>query len=783
MKQDEQADALSSAAGVPREWPVFWRVEGSLAYLTAVRPVAYFTWNAHTFAERWARRGGLFLQALFRPALYASHRVLATRVLHTLLRGVSRDRLDLLGEEYFDYLLKGHLRPAGLAKLREWMDQHGQVVLVSQGLDHVMRPLAQHLGIERLVANRLEFRGGIATGRLLSPVIRPRGPLALPLDRKADGRISAERLLHVLGLGKHPEQLAEAIFPAERPAPQNHRPLVMFERHQGRELSVRQALRGKQILLVGVTGFIGKVWLEHVLSEIPEIGKIYLLVRRQRNTTGRRRFEKIVEASPVFDRLEERYGGDLNRFLAERVEVLEGDVSQPGLGMDDESRRRLAGVIDLVVNSSGLTDFNPDLRDALTSNVEPAAHLIDFLRASDHAALLHLSTCYVVGGRDGRVTEDLKPNYTPADVEDFNTEREWPALQELVRKVEERAQSSELEAALRRQALGRLRATHRPPGRELDELIRKNRLRWIRSRLSRAGTRRARRLGWPNTYTFTKSMAESLLATRGAGLPIAVVRPSIVETSITEPFRGWNEGINTSAPLSYLLGTYFRQLPSNERKCLDVIPVDMVCRGMTLIAAALVERRHKPVYQLATSANNPCNMGRSIELTALAHRKHYRAQQSLEHWVRMRFDSIPVSKQRYRNLSVPAQKFVVQGINRAASALQFKRPPLAKAERDLGRVEKLIELYEPFILHNEQVFECDNVQLLSALLPAEEREQFGYEPGVIDWWDYWINIHIPALRKWCYPLIEGHAVESTSHREFHLPDPPDGAPRIDATSA
>jgi len=218
------------------------------------------------------------------------------------------------------------------------------------------------------------------------------------------------------------------------------------------------------------------------------------------------------------------------------------------------------------------------------------------------------------------------------------------------------------------------------------------------------------------------------------------------------------------------LGTYFRQLPSNERKRLDVIPVDMVCRGMTLIAAALVERRHKPLYQLATSANNPCNMGRSIELTALAHRKHSRAQQGLEHWVRMRFDSIPVSKQRYRNLSVPAQKFVVQGINRAASALQFKRPPLAKAERDLERVEKLIQLYEPFILHNEQVFECDNVQLLSALLPPEEREAFGYEPALIDWWDYWINIHIPALRKWCYPLIEGHAVETAQRREFHLPD-------------
>src|SRR5690242_6197826 len=346
------------------DWPVFWRVEGSLAQLTAVRPVAYFTWNAHTFAERWARRGGLFLQALIRPALYASHRVVATRILHALLRGVSRDRLDLLGEEYFEYVLKRQLRAEGLALLRECIAQNGQVVLVSQGLDHVMRPLAQHLGVERLVANRLEFRNGIATGRLLNPVIRPRGPLAFLMGGQADGRVSAEQLLRDLGLKKHPDQLAEAIFSTERPTPQNHSPVVIFDKHSERPFSVRQALKDKRILLVGVTGFIGKVWLEHVLSEIPEIGKVYLLVRRQRNTTGRRRFEKIVEVSPVFDRLEKRYGPNLGAFLARKIEVVEGDVSLPGLGLDNKTREGLARVIDLVVNSSGLTDFNPDLRNA-----------------------------------------------------------------------------------------------------------------------------------------------------------------------------------------------------------------------------------------------------------------------------------------------------------------------------------------------------------------------------------------------------------------------------------
>jgi len=763
----------------------FWRVEGSLANLGAVRPVAYFTWNSHTFAGRWTRRGGMLALALVRPFLYASDRVFATRVLHALLSGVTRDRLDALGEEYFEYVLKKQLKPEGVARLRACVAEQGagNVVLVSQGLEHVMRPLSQYLGVSRLVANRLEFRDGVATGRLLDPVIRPRSPKARAFERSPDGRVPFDRLLRNLGLTGHPEQLRKAILPANRPKAANHRALIVFnERKQTERLSVRETLAGKKILLIGATGFIGKVWLAQLLSEVPQIGKIYLLIRRQRTTTAQRRFEKIFEESPVFERLQEQLGDRFASYVSGRVEVIEGDVSEPGLGMATERRLQLARELDLAVNSSGLTDFNPDLREALASNVDPAIHLIEFLRGSDHAALMHLSTCYVVGGRDGRVTEEVQPNYTPLGIPDFDAEREWRSLQEVVAHAEARAESPEITAALRRQALGKHQGSEEPAGPELDNLIRKNRVRWLRNRLTRAGTRRARHLGWPNTYTLSKSLAESLIARHGAGLPIAIVRPSIVETSTDQPFRGWNEGINTSAPLSYLLGTYFRQLPTNERKCLDVIPVDMVCRGMTLIATALITRRHEPIYQLATSASNPCDMGRSIELTGLAHRKHYRSQQSLENWMRMQFDTIPVSKSRYEKFSVPAQKAVVQGINRAASALQMKHPPFARQERDLARVEKLIELYEPFILHNEQVFEAQNVQLLSAALPPEEFVAFGYDPSAVDWWDYWINIHIPALRRWVYPLIEGRPVEQRPHRPFssqdtgkgaeHLEDPP-----------
>ncbi|HET7205682.1 MAG TPA: SDR family oxidoreductase [Terriglobales bacterium] len=736
--------------------------------LSTVRPVAFFTTNAQTFLGRLMRRSSVFMMAVLRPFLYAAHRVFATRVVHMVLRGTSRDRLDLLGDEYFQYKLKPQLKPEGVRRLKELVDSGADVVLVSQGLDHVMRPLAQHLGVKSLVANRLEFRDGIATGRLIDPVIRPRGFFARITGADPNGVRSTEALTSELGL-RTTSALEAAVFPAERRIPVRARPIVQFDgTGQLKPLSVRKALAGKRLMLIGVTGFIGKVWLVNLLMDLPEIGRIYLLIRRQKSNPAVRRFEKIVEESPVFDPLHERYGAKLGQFLAERVEVIEGDASQAGLGLAPEVTEAVLKNLDIVINSSGLTDFNPDLRDALGTNVDAAMHIVDFIRQSDHAGLVHLSTCYVAGARDGRVNESLRPNYTPAGISDFDAEREHQALYDLITRAEQMSESAEVTEELRREARGKEHAAKDLAGAALENQVRKNRIRWLRNYLTEAGLKRAQELGWPNTYTLSKSLAESLIAKYGRGLPIAVVRPAIVETSIRKPFRGWNEGINTSASLSYLLGTYFRQLPSNERKRLDIIPVDAVCSGMTLIAAAVIERRHRPMYQLATSVTNPCDMRRSIELTSLAHRKHYRAQEGLEYWLRLRFDAIPVSKQRYNRMSAPAQKAIIQSIQRIMAPLPLKRTPLAKAERSLERLEKLIALFEPFILHNEHDFVAENIEELAYALIPEERGVFAYDTRSIDWYEYWINIHIPALRRWTYPLIEGRPLESRPPRGFQL---------------
>jgi thioester reductase-like protein len=768
-----KSDLAPSPNTSKEQGATFWRVEGSLLNLGAVRPVAFFTWNAQSFSERWMRRGGVALLALIRPLLYGFDRIFATRALHTLLRGVSRDRLDLLGEEYFNYVLKPQLKPNGVAKLKEAQARGAHIALVSQGLDHVMRPLAQYLGVERLIANRLEFRDGLATGRLLTPVIRPRQALARIIGGKPDGIVTPKRLARSLGFSNHKEMLNNAVIPAARQVAPFNTPTIIFEPHKKIErLSMRESLAGKHVLLIGFTGFIGKVWLAKILEEIPEIAKVHLLIRRQRSTTARRRFEKIVAESPLFENLHIRYGEDFGAFLSEKIEVIEGDVTRPGLGIEPAAFERLKSDLDLVINSSGLTDFNPDLRQALSINIDGTLHVIDFLRRCDHAALLHLSTCYVVGYRDGRIAETITPNYTPKGLDDFDAGVEYESLQRLAREIEASAESAPVIEQLRRQVLSKARQQNKKPSdAEVEAQVRKQRQRWTRDKLIEAGMRRAREFGWPNTYTFTKSVAESLIAKLGDGLPVAVVRPSIVETSTHDPFEGWNEGVNTSAPISYLLGTLFRQMPTNGKKCLDIIPVDLVCRGMILIAAALIERRHEPLYQLATSATNPCDMRRTIELTGLAHRKHYRAQDDFNQRLLAYFDTIPVSKERYQKLSAPAQKQLVQALQRILSPLPMMRSPLVRRERDLDRVEKIIELYEPFILHNEYVFEAQNVELLSAALPEEERAAFGYDASYIDWWDYWINIHIPALRKWSYPIIEGRPVENKTRREVQIQAP------------
>jgi phosphoserine phosphatase len=150
----------------------FFRVEGTLVPRGACAAAAYFAANGAGFGQRAFKLGQVALTAPFYSVLGQSDRVLANRLAYLPLRDLSEDRIAELGEEYFDGILRERVLHGGTDLLRDARRAGHRVVLICDGLREVVAPLAAHLRhVDDYVCNRLEFRDGFATGKLLEPVV------------------------------------------------------------------------------------------------------------------------------------------------------------------------------------------------------------------------------------------------------------------------------------------------------------------------------------------------------------------------------------------------------------------------------------------------------------------------------------------------------------------------------------------------------------------------------------------------------------------------------------
>jgi long-chain acyl-CoA synthetase len=510
-------------------------------------------------------------------------------------------------------------------------------------------------------------------------------------------------------------------------------------------LSVREAFRGREVLVTGATGFLGKIWLAMLLEHAPEVGRIHLLVRGGRAPAARR-FAELLRSSPAFEALRRKLGADLDDLVARRVVVHDGDVGVPELGLGPGVLAPLRERLDLVVNLAGLVDFFPDVRLALEANVSGPLALADLVGGSARAALLHVSTCYVSGRREGLIPETVEAARTPSGAP-LDARAELASLR------------AELASTLAESGSARAR-------------------RAVRSGLVALGKRRAQALGWRNTYTYTKALGEALLAER-RGLALSIVRPSIVESARSYPFAGWNEGFNTTGPVAHVAGTWFRRLPARPDTPVDVVPVDDVCRALCIAGAALLRREAPPVYQVGTSHRNPVTIGRLAELTALSHRTHLRSHgaSALERVVLSRFDLRavdPASRPTLadaRGLSTRLLQ-LARGASRRLGASDLGRVARAAArrlqdvERQLRRVEAVLEIYGPFFASTRAVFECSALRRHAVVEP-----ELRFEPEALDWHDYWIRCHLPGLRRWCFPKDGSAPLPSDGADERALASP------------
>ena len=544
-------------------------------------------------------------------------------------------------------------------------------------------------------------------------------------------------------------------------------------------MRLAQALDGKAVLLTGVTGFVGEALLARVVRDLPGT-RVAALVRPKGAHPSRDRLARVMR-KPTFG------GLDVDALLAERVTVVSGDLNDvPELPP-----------VDIVLHCAGDVSFDPLIQDAFATNVTGTLALLQ--RVQEMAAAtgtrpyyVHVSTAYVSGRRRGEVPE------APVDhTVDWRVEAE--AGQRIAARIED---SSRTGPALARF----LAAAERDHGRAgpitSAQDAERRRREWVVDQQRAAGGERARSLGWTDAYTFTKAMGERVVEEYAAttGLPTAIVRPSIIESALRQPFPGWIEGYKMADPIIMAYGRGdLPEFPAAPDSIVDIVPVDHVVNALIAVMAnppldatdaptaacstdgpgTRIEKApvatNLAFYHVTSGHRNPLNFRRLYELV----REHFTAHP---------FDLGERGAARLPRWAFPGSEAVERALVRGETATRLADRALDLAprsarvrqlSRDLDRqrdrldfLRRHLDLYRSYTRVELRFVDDNTLALHRALDPADvgppdpqhpdpqhpdpqhpdpqhpdaqDAVDFAFDTAVVDWTVYIRDIHCPAV--------------------------------------
>ncbi|XP_015119766.1 putative fatty acyl-CoA reductase CG5065 [Diachasma alloeum] len=418
----------------------------------------------------------------------------------------------------------------------------------------------------------------------------------------------------------------------------------------------------KSILITGATGGIGKLLIEKLLRSCPNIGNIYVLLRPKRGETATERVSNLLN-TPIFHKLRGADPGILTK-----VVMIEGDLCQPDLGISETNREELAKNVSVVFHCAAILQFDLSLEDALSINVFGTRRLLLFChRMSKIEAFIHVSTLYSTCNRPK--IEECIPSIPALDGRlDFNKNiRDFVAA--------------------------------------LPEDVVKD---------------------WPNTYAFSKALAELMLNAHRGMLPIGIVRPSIVLSTLREPMPGWIDNFYgpTLSISNGALGI-LRTVICDGEKVGDIIPSDLVVNLLITVGCKTKYQGTSEikVYNCCTGRQNPMKMKQllddcqkyarmyplmaAIRYPNLTHRSSYVA-----HWI--------VSKVQHRLLS-----YILDFV----ALFTSKRGRMIRIHNTLARILGSLDY---FTLRQWAVDDY-NVERLSSEMSDKEKDIFYFDPKIIDW--------------------------------------------------
>jgi HAD superfamily hydrolase (TIGR01490 family) len=506
---------------------------------------------------------------------------------------------------------------------------------------------------------------------------------------------------------------------------------------------IPEALDGKRIAITGGTGFLGTALIERLLRSVPGC-ELVLLIRPGKRSGVDARARREIFRNDAFERARgERGSKAFDEEVARRVTPIAGDVGTDGLGLDDAGRAALAGC-DVVIHSAATVSFDSPLDSAVEVNLLGPSRILATLHdlgVTPH--LVSVSTCYIAGNRRGGAPE--RPVHDSPFFVDVDWRKEVTGARRARQDAESESRTPEALVRFRKQARAELGAAGTPA---LAAKTEQRREAWVRERMIEAGRARAASLGWPDAYAYTKALGErALLAGRG-DVPVSIVRPSIIESSLAEPRPGWIRGFRMAEPVIVSYGRgLLKEFPGVPEGIIDVIPVDLVVAAIVDAAAGGPPEGEPDIVQVASGSVNPLRYRNLVDL--------------VQGW----FTEHPIYDAAGQPITVPEWSFPGRGrvqrqlerartvIERAESTLQAL--PLrgrqaewsAKLEEKREEAERAlgyVELYGAYA-ECEAVYGVERLLARWDRLDAADRDAFCFDPRVIDWPHYVREIHLPSV--------------------------------------
>nr|XP_032525768.1 fatty acyl-CoA reductase 1-like [Danaus plexippus plexippus] len=239
----------------------------------------------------------------------------------------------------------------------------------------------------------------------------------------------------------------------------------------------------------------------------------------------------------------------------------------------------------------------------------------------------------------------------------------------------------------------------------------------------------------PNTYVFTKQLAEHVVNEQKGKLPIVIMRPSIVISSVREPMVGWIENLN--GPVAILIASgkgILHTMYTDPNLISDYMPVDIAIKAFIAAAWARGTKKLEPtddihLYNCSSSEIKALTMGQIVEL-GMEISKKIPLDSLVWHPCGGLTSSKLVNYVKVLLLHLlPA--LLVDGILK----LIGKKPMLTKVQRRIYVANLALEYY----VTQQWTFKNVNIVKLRSKIKEEDLKEFFYEMETIDIHEYFMN--------------------------------------------